>query len=60
MNDTKDLQKFASERALANAKEGLREVLSRNQEVSEVATSLRVFRERNHFAERLRSIMKGE
>lgn len=46
-------------KALADARKSLRETKARNSEVQAVASSLRLMRERNHFAEKLSIIMAG-
>lgn len=45
--------------ALREANANLVKAKSQDKEVTEVVTSLRTLREHNHFAEQLRSIMKG-
>jgi len=45
-----------SEKALREADKTLKDIRSRDEEVHEVAESLRVMREKNHFAERLGEI----
>ena len=49
-----------SVKALHDATESLRKTRARRPEVREVARSLRVIRERNHFAEHLQVIMEGQ
>lgn len=48
-----------SRRALQEAKENLRRVQSRSDEVTEVTKSLRGLRERNHFAAKFELILEG-
>jgi hypothetical protein len=48
-----------SEKALREADQNLEEVKSRDEEVHEVAESLKVLRERNHFAEQLQLIFEN-
>ena len=48
-----------AEVALAKATESLTRVRDRDGEVEEVVKSLRLIRERNHFAERLQIVMGG-
>jgi hypothetical protein len=48
-----------SRQALLDATKSLREVKDRDTEVHEVSTTLKAIRERNHFAEQLRTIMQG-
>lgn len=45
--------------ALREATENLRQTKARSPEIREVANSLRIMRERNHFAETLQVIMEG-
>lgn len=49
-----------SQAAINAAKESLEGVLSRSEEVAEVAHSLKRARERNHFSEQLYLIITGE
>lgn len=56
-NRSKD--KEVSGKALEDARENLRRVEDRHDEVREVATALRAIREKNHFAEQLMIIMGG-
>lgn len=46
-----------SEKALLEAGQHLHEVKERAGEVTQVATSMRILREKNHFAEQLQVIM---
>lgn len=48
-----------SEQAMLDADSSLREVEARDPEVRRVAKTLKEIRERNHFAEQLRTIMEG-
>lgn len=48
-----------SKDALEEATENLRRAKARSPEVREVASKLRLMRERNHFAEQLQVIMEG-
>lgn len=52
-------QESESIKALAEARENLQRTKERNDEVMEVACAMRMLRERNHFAERLKGIMEG-
>lgn len=45
--------------ALLDANKSLKKVKARTKEVTEVSDEIRLLRERNHFAEQLRSIMRG-
>ncbi len=47
-----------SEQAVLDAHRAVRRVEARNGEVHKISGSLRSIRERNHFAENLRSIME--
>jgi len=49
-----------SENAVREAQANLEAVKSREEEVHEIAESLRVMRERNHFAEKLGDIFFGD
>jgi hypothetical protein len=49
-----------SEKAIQQAEKHLEEIKSRADEVTEVVRSMRVLRERNHFAERLQALIIGE
>lgn len=49
----------AAEQASLDAQKQLRRVNARDIEVHKISGSLRTLRERNHFAENLRSIMQG-
>lgn len=53
-------RKEAAMQAVQEAHVELHEVKARSDEVAEVSGSLRELRERNHFAERLTQIMKGQ
>ena len=53
---TQDIKE--SERAILRAQDELRRVKSRTTEVEQISGSLRLIRERNHFAEKLRIIME--
>lgn len=48
---------IASEQAVQDARKTLKRIEARQDEVREVATSLRHIRRRNHFAEQLRDMM---
>jgi hypothetical protein len=48
-----------SAKALEDADQNLKRVKSREKEVHEVAESLRIIRQRNHFAEQLQEILGG-
>lgn len=48
-----------SQQAVLDATKSLREARERDPEVHAVAITLRAIRERNHFAEQLRTIMEG-
>lgn len=48
-----------SVKALREAEDNLRKTKARSPEVREVASALRLMRERNHFAETLQVIMEG-
>lgn len=49
----------AAKQALVEAEKGHRKVKARDQEVHQVAESLKKIRQRNHFAERIQEIMEG-
>lgn len=55
----KDASNGESRKALEDAKENLKDVKSRNEEVKEVVKSFRVMKERDHFAEQLEIIIGG-
>lgn len=48
-----------SEQAILEAQKHIHQAQARNAEVHKISGSLRVIRERNHFAEQLRLIMEG-
>lgn len=48
-----------SQQAILDATKTLRDVKAREKEVHEISGALRSIRERNHFAEQLRTIMQG-
>lgn len=48
-----------SQQAILDATKSLREVREKDDEVHQVSGVLKNIRERNHFAEQLRSIMQG-
>lgn len=48
-----------SRQALLDADASLQEVKARDQEVHAVSSTLKAIREKNHFAEQLRTIMQG-
>lgn len=47
-----------AEQAMLDATKHLREVSARRNEVHQISGALRTIRERNHFAEQLRTIME--
>jgi len=49
-----------ADEALRNANRHLLDIQERSAEVTEVATALRNFRERNHFAEGLEAIIRQQ
>ena len=49
-----------AQKALREANESIELVKARGPEITELSRSFRRIRERNHFAERLAIIMKGE
>ena len=51
--------KELAQKALDDATQRLNKVRSRDAEVHEVCNALRQLRERNHFAEQLRTVMGG-
>lgn len=48
-----------SKKAIRESVEELRKTVAKEPEVTEVSRAFRVIRERNHFAEELKSIMGG-
>lgn len=56
---TRKNRSVESKQAIVDATASLRDVEARDSEVHAVSSALRAIREKNHFAENLRTIMQG-